>query len=122
MNVNPTLRGFAILVVLAAIITAFQLRLGLEIILLFLQVLFLLAIAYVLFMLWRNRREEISQWSRRSRLVFYGGAAVALADIGLAFTSWFPQGGLESLVFLFALAAGIFAMWRVWRDEHTYGY
>jgi hypothetical protein len=122
MNVNPTLRGFAILVVLAAIITAFQLRLGLEIILLFLQVLFLLAIAYVLFMLWRNRREEISQWSRRSQLVFYGGAAVALADIGLAFTSWFPQGGLESLVFLFALAAGIFAMWRVWRDEHTYGY
>ena len=122
MNVNPTLRGFAILVVLAAIITAFQLRLGLEIILLFLQILFLLAIAYVLFMLWRNRREEISQWSRRSQLVFYGGAAVALADIGLAFTSWFPQGGLESLVFLFALAAGIFAMWRVWRDEHTYGY
>jgi hypothetical protein len=122
MNDNPTLRGFAILVLLAAIITAFQLRLGLEIILLFLQVLFLLAIAYVLFMLWRNRREEISQWSRRSQLVFYGGAAVALADIGLAFTSWFPQGGLESLVFLFALAAGIFAMWRVWRDEHTYGY
>lgn len=122
MNVSPTLRGFAILVVLAAIITAFQLRVGLEIVLLFLQVLFLLAIAYVLFLLWRNRRHEISLWSRRSQVVFYGGAALALADIGLAFTSWFPSGGLESLVFLLALGAGGFAMYRVWRDEHTYGY
>lgn len=122
MNVNPTLRGFVILIVIAAAITAFQLRVGLEIILLFLQALFLLAILYVLFLLWRNRRGEIAQWSRRSQVVFYGGAALALGDIGLAFTSWFPEGGLESLVFLLALAAGVFAMWRVWRDEHTYGY
>lgn len=122
MNVSPTLRGFAILVVVAAIITAFQLQVGLEVILIFLQILFLLAIAYVLFMLWRNRRQEISLWSRRSQVVFYGGAALALADIGLAFTRWFPNGGLESLVFLLALAAGVFAMWRVWRDEHTYSY
>jgi hypothetical protein len=121
-DINPTLRGFAILVIIAAAITAFQLGVGLEIVLRFLQILFLLAIAYVLFMLWRNRREEISMWSTRSRAVFYGGAALALADIGLAFTPWFPEGGLESVVFLLALAAGVFAMWRVWHDEHTYGY
>jgi hypothetical protein len=121
-DVNPTLRGFAVLVVVAAAITAFQLRVGLEIILLFLRILFLLAIVYVLFILWRRRREEISMWSRRSRVVFYGGAGLAIANIGLAFTSWYPEGGLESLVFLFVLAAGVFAMWRVWRDEHTYGY
>jgi hypothetical protein len=121
-DINPTLRGFGILVIIAAAITAFQLQVGLEIIIRFLQILFLLAIAYVLFMLWRNRREEISMWSTRSRAVFYGGAGLALADIGLAFTPWFPEGGLESVVFLLALAAGVFAMWRVWRDEHTYGY
>lgn len=121
-DINPTVRGFAILVVIAAAITAFQLRVGLEVILLFLQILFLLAIAYVLFTLWRRRREEISMWSLRSRVVFYGGAALALVDIGLAFTAWYPEGGLESLVFLFVLAAGVFAMWRAWRDEHTYGY
>jgi hypothetical protein len=121
-DVNPTLRGFAILVVLAAAITAFQLRVGLEIILLFLQILFLLAIAYVLFMLWRTRREEISMWSARSRVVFYGGAVLAVVNVGLAFTSWYPEGGLESLVFLLVLAAAVFAMWRAWRDEHTYGY
>jgi hypothetical protein len=121
-DVNPTLRGFAILVLVAAVITAFQLQVGLEVILLFLRILFLLAIAYLLFMLWRNRREEISMWSTRSRVVFYGGAGLAIADVGLAFTDWFPNGGLESLVFLLVLAAGVFAMWRVWRDEHTYGY
>ena len=121
-DINPTLRGFAILVVIAAVITALQLQVGLEVILVFLQVLFLLAIAYVLFMLWRTRREEISQWSGRSRLVFYGGAGVALANIGLAFTPWYPEGGLESVVFLLVLAAGVYAMFRVWRDEHTYGY
>ena len=119
---SPSLRAFAILIFVAAVITAFQLQVGLEVILLFLRILFLLAIAYVLFMLWRNRRDEIGTWSRRAQLVFYGGAALALADIGFAFTSWFPNGGLESLVFLLALAAGVFAMWRVWRDEHTYGY
>ena len=121
-DINPTLRGFAVLVVVAAAITAFQLRVGLEIILLFLRILFLLAIAYVLFILWRKRREEISMWSTRSRVVFYGGAALAIVNVGLAFTTWYPEGGLESLVFLLVLAAGVFAMWRVWRDEHTYGY
>lgn len=121
-DINPTARGFAILVVIAAIITALQLQVGLEVILIFLQALFLVAIAYVLFVLWRRRRDEIAMWSTRSQVVFYGGAGLALADIGLAFTPWFPTTGLESVVFLLALAAGAFAMWRVWRDEHTYGY
>ncbi|HEU4449210.1 MAG TPA: hypothetical protein VFR63_04395 [Gaiellaceae bacterium] len=122
MSVSPSLRGFAILVLIAAVVTALQIGAGLEIILLFLQILFLLAIAYVLFTLWRRRREEIGMWSRRSRLVFYGGAALVLADVGLAFSPWFPDSGLDTIVFLAALVGGAFAMWRVWRDEHTYGY
>jgi hypothetical protein len=122
VNVSPSLRAFGILVLIAAVITALQLGTGLVVIFAFLQVLFLLAIAYVLFMLWRRRREEIGQWSLRSRLVFYGGAALAMADVGLAFSPWFPNTGLETIVFLAALVGGLFAMWRVWRDEHTYGY
>lgn len=122
MSVSPSLRGFGILVLIAAVVTALQIGAGLEVILVFLQVLFLLAIAYVLFMLWRRRREEIAEWSLRSRLVFYGGAALAIAALGLAFSPWFPNSGLETIVFLAALVGGVFAMWRVWRDEHTYGY
>jgi uncharacterized RDD family membrane protein YckC len=122
MSVSPSLRAFAILVVIAAIITALQIGVGLRIVLYFLQVLFLLAIVYVLFMLWMRRREEISMWSVRSRVVFYGGAALAITTIGLAFTPWFPNTGVETIVFLAGIVAGGFAMWRVWRDEHTYGY
>ena len=122
MSVSPSLRAFGILVLIAAVVTALQIGAGLEVILVFLQVLFLLAIVYVLFTLWRRRREEIAMWSRRSRVVFYGGAALAVAAIGLAFSPWFPTSGLDTVVFLVAVAAGIFAMWRVWRDEHTYGY
>jgi hypothetical protein len=122
VNVSPSLRAFGILVLIAAVITALQLGTGLVVILIFLQILFLLAIAYVLFMLWRRRREEIAMWSLRSRLVFYGGAALAMAAVGLALSPWFPNSGLETIVFLAALVGGVFAMWRVWRDEHTYGY
>jgi hypothetical protein len=122
MNVNPTLRAFGILVLIAAVITAFQLGFGLIVIVRFLQVLFLVAIAYVLFVLWRRHRGEIAMWSGRSRFVFYGGAALAIAAVGLAFTPWFPNTGLETVVCIAAVAAGIFAMWRAWRDEHIYGY
>jgi hypothetical protein len=122
MNVSPSLRAFGILVLIAAVITALQLGFGLVVIVQFLQILFLVAIAYVLFVLWRRNREEIAQWSNRSRVVFYGGAALSIAAVGLAFTPWFPNSGLETVVCIAAVAAGVFAMWRVWRDEHTYGY
>jgi len=122
MNVNPTLRAFVILVLIAAVITALQLGFGLVVILRFLQVLFLVAIAYVLFVLWRRNREDIAMWSGRSRAVFYAGALLSIAAVGLAFTPWFPTSGVETVACIAAVAAGVFAMWRVWRDEHTYGY
>jgi hypothetical protein len=122
MNVNPTLRAFGILILIAVVITVFQLGFGLVVVIQFLQVLFLVAIAYVLFVLWRRNREGIAMWSTRSRVVFYGGAALSIAAVGLAFTPWFPNNGLETVACIAAVAAGVFGMWRVWRDEHTYGY
>jgi hypothetical protein len=122
MNVSPTLRAFAILVLIAAVITALQLGFGLLVIVRFLQVLFLVAIVYVLFVLWRRNREDIAMWSGRSRVVFYAGALLSIAAVGLAFTPWFPTSGVETVACIAAVAAGVFAMWRVWRDEHTYGY
>ena len=122
MNVNPTLRGFGIIVVIAVVITVLQLQVGLQVILLFLNILFLLALAYILFLLWRGRREDISMWKRRSQVVFYAAAALALVNIGLWFVTPWPETGLQTLIFFFVLFAAGFAMWRVWREEHTYGY
>ena len=121
---NGTLRGFLIILAVAAAITASGTAgaLGLGLVLWLLRIAFIVVLAIVLFRLWRSRREEISMWERPSRIVFYGAAALALVDLLAAtFLPW-PSGAGEALVFFFVLAACGFSMYRVWRDEHTYGY
>jgi tellurite resistance protein TehA-like permease len=122
---NATLRGFLIIIAIAAALTALGTigDIGLGIVFIVLRIAFIVVIALVVFRLWRSRREEISMWPRRSRAVFYGGAALALVNLGASvLVPGYPTGGLEALVFFFVLAACAFAMWRVWRDEHRYGY
>jgi drug/metabolite transporter (DMT)-like permease len=121
-RIHPTLRGWAIIFAIAGIITALQLEDALAAVFFVVRILFIVAIAYFLFMLWRRNREEIAAWGARARAVFYGAALLALVNIGAAFAIDYPSGGLEALIFFAVLAACVFAMWRVWRDEHTYGY
>ena len=121
-RISPTVRGFAIILVIAAVITVLQLQITLISLLLLARIAFFIAIAVFLFLLWRERREEISMWSLRSRGVFYGAAALALVNLGALTVTDYPSGGLEALIFFFVFGASAFAMWRVWRDEHTYGY
>jgi hypothetical protein len=122
MNVNPTVRGFLIIIAVAAAITALQLQVALDAVLIVLRVLFLIAIGFLLYTLWRNNRTEIEVWPRRAQVVFYGAAVLGVVDVAAAFVTDFPSGGLEALVFFLVLAACAFAMIRVWRDQHSYGY
>lgn len=120
---NPTVRGFAIIALAALIVVVLQLYQTLIALGILLRVAFFLAIAFVIYLLWRDRmRHEIEAWSRRARVVFYGAAALILVDLGVFF--W-PDNestaGLDALAFLLVLGLAGFAMWRVWRDEHTYG-
>jgi hypothetical protein len=118
---NPTVRGFLIIALIALVIVVLQLEATLTALFLIAQIAFFLAIAYFLFLVWRERREEISMWSSRSRLVFYGSAALMVVNVAVRFFT--PVGnGWNLIVFLAVFACGGFAMWRVWRDEHTYGY
>lgn len=119
-RIGPTLRGFLIIFAVAGVITALQLEDALAAVFLVVQIAFFVAIAWFLYRLWRERREEISAWGLRARVVFYGAVVLAIANIGAAFTPQYPSGGLEALVFFLVLAACVFACWRVWRDEHTY--
>ncbi len=121
-DMNPTVRGFAIIVLIAAVVTALSLQPALGLIMTILQILFLVAIALALFRLWQSRREDIATWQLRSRVIFYGAAALAAFDVAARFFTAWPAGGFEALVFFVVLGLAGFAMWRVWHDEHTYGY
>ena len=118
---NPTLRGFVVIALIATVIVVLQLETTLTALFLLARIAFFLAIAYFVYLMWRERREEIAAWSARSRAVFYGSVLVLVVNVGARF--FVPVGnGLNLVAFLAVFVLCGFAMWRVWRDEHTYSY
>jgi len=69
-RMNPTLRGFLIILAIVAIVVVLQLEATVTALLLLARIAFLLAIAFFIYLMWRERREEISTWPRRARVVF----------------------------------------------------
>jgi hypothetical protein len=117
-RMNPTLRGFLIIALIAAVVVVLQLQATLVALLLIARILFVLAIAFFVYLMWRERREEIGAWPLRARIVFYGAAVLAVADLGL---NWYGGAhGLQVLAFVAVLVGCGFAMWRTWRDQHTW--
>lgn len=120
-DLNPTVRGFLIIAAIAVVIVVLQLQTTLSALFLLARIAFFLAIAYFLYLAWRDRRHAISMWPTRSRVVFYGAALLLIVNVAARF--FVPVGnGWNLIVFLAVFVLGGFAMWRVWRDEHTYGY
>lgn len=120
---NPTLRGFLIILAIAAIVFALNLEGTLVSLSIILRIVFFLAIAVVLYMFWRDRmRHEIETWSDRSRWVFYGSFLLIVADFAAYFWPGRTTAGLDALSFILVLILCGYAMWRVWRSERTYGY
>jgi small-conductance mechanosensitive channel len=117
-RINPFLRGLLIIAAIAGLVVVFQLEQTLSALYILARVAFVLAIAYFIFLTWRERREGISMWSRRAQWVFYGAAILAVVDVGVY---WYGGAvGLQVLAFVAVLALCGFAMWRTWRDQHTY--
>jgi small-conductance mechanosensitive channel len=117
-RLNPFVRGLLILAAIAGLVVVFQLERTLTALYVLARVAFILAIAYFIFLTWRERREGISMWSPRAQWVFYGAAVVAVADVGLY---WYGGAvGYEVLAFVAILALCGLAMWRTWRDQHHY--
>jgi hypothetical protein len=118
-RINPTLRGFLIIGLIALVVVVLQLEATLVALSLILRIAFFLAIAFFVFLMWRERRDEIDTWSGRSKTVFYGAALLIVADVG----AWIVRGlgsGPNALAFVLVLGLCGFAMWRVWRDQSTY--
>jgi small-conductance mechanosensitive channel len=117
-RINPTLRGLLILAAIAGLVVVFQLEQTLVALQTLARVAFLLAIAYFVFLIWREQREGISTWSQRAQVVFYGAAVVAVADVGVY---WYGGAvGYQILAFVGVLVLCGIAMFRTWRDQHTY--
>ena len=116
---RPTLRGFAIIVAIVLAIMLLNLYTAALAIGMLLRIAFFLSIAFFIFLVWRERRGEISTWSTREMVVFYGSALLIVLAIGLYF--WHGWPGYEELGFIGVIACAGFAMWRVWRDRHHYG-
>ena len=117
-DMNATLRGFLVIGLIAAVVVVLSLDEVLATVGGLLRIAFFLAVAFFLFLLWRERRSDIEAWSDRSRYVFYGAVALAVVDIG-AFIGLRP-GGRDALAFFLVLGACVYAAVRVWRAEHTY--
>jgi ABC-type nickel/cobalt efflux system permease component RcnA len=118
-RINPFARGMLIVALIAAVVVVLQLQTTLTALFLLARIAFFLAIAFFLYVLWRERRADIGMWPRRAQRTFYGGILLLVADIG-----WFVLGGghagLDAFAFILVLILAAFGVWRVWRDQHTY--
>jgi signal transduction histidine kinase len=115
-DMNPTLRGFLVIGLIALVIVILQLQQTLTALFIIARVAFFLAIAFFIYLMWRERRSDISRWPRRAQVVFYGAALLIVADIGMLVI--FGVAGLDALAFVLVLLFCGFAMFRIWRDEH----
>jgi len=115
---RPTLRGFLIIAAVALVVVLLNLYTAVIAIGMLLRIAFFLAIAFFIYLVWRERRDEIGSWSVRERVVFYGSAILIVAAVGLYF--WHGWPGYEQLGFIGVVGCAGFAMFRVWRDQHRY--
>ena len=119
-RINPTVRGLAIVALIALVIVILQLQSTLVALGLLLRIAFFLAIAVVLSLPWRDRlRWEIETWGSRARWVFYGAVLLIVVDLGVFF--WFGASGIGAVAFLLTLGICGYAMFRTWRDQRSFG-
>ena len=118
MRLNGTVRGLLIIAAVAGVIVVLQLWTTLAVLVLLARIGFLLALAFFVFLVWREQREGISMWPQRAQWVFYGSAVVAVADVAVY---WYGGAhGMELIAFVATLALCALAMFRTWREQHRY--
>ena len=119
-DMNPTVRGFLIIGLVALTVVVLNLYTALASLAALARIAFFLAIAFFFYLIWRERREEIASWPGRARFALYGGVVVIVGTIG----SFILVGasGPAAAAGLAAIILAAFAMFRAWRDQHTYGY
>ena len=118
-RIPPLARGLGLIALVAVVVVVLSLEPVLAAIGGILQIAFFLAIAFFLFLVWRERRGDLEAWSEWNRRLFYAAIGLAVVDIGLAIGLGFPS-GVGAFAFLVVLAACVWVLVRVWRIEHRY--
>jgi hypothetical protein len=118
-DMNPTLRGFLIIGVIVLGVIILNQQTALLSLVYLTRIAFFLAVAFFVYLMWRERRGDISTWPTRAQIAFYGGAILALVAIGIFIL--YGASGQEALAFFVILGLCGFSMFRTWRDQHTYG-
>ena len=117
-RIPPLVRGLGFIAIAAIIVVALSLEPVLATVGGLLQIAFFLAIAFFLFLVWRERRGDLEAWSDWNRRVFYAAIVLAVVDIGMLIG--LHPSGPDAFVFFAVLAACGYVLYRVWRIEHRY--
>ena len=115
---NRTVRGLAIVALIALVVVVFSLEPVLAVTGGLLRIALLLGVAFFLFLVWRERRSDIEAWSDLSRRTFYAAIGLAVLTVG-ALLGLSPRGA-DAIAFVAVSACCVWALLRVWRREHRY--
>jgi drug/metabolite transporter (DMT)-like permease len=93
---------------------------ALNVVLTLLSVAFFVAIAFVVYRMFRQYRVEIETLAPRTRLALYGSIALALLTF-TATSRLFDSGGFGVLAWLALLAMASYGVYWVWTQYRAYG-
>jgi hypothetical protein len=118
-RIPPLARGLGIVALIALVVVVLSLQPVVATVSGLVSIAFFLAIAFFLFLMWRERRGDFEVWSEWNRRVFYGAIVLAVLDVGM-FIGLDPS-GRDALAFFLVLGACAWVLVRVWRAEHQAG-
>lgn len=118
-RIPPLARGLGIVALVALVVVVLSLEPVVATVGGILRIAFFLAIAFFLFMVWRERRGDLEAWSDWSRKLFYVAVVLAVVAIGLAIGYGLP-GTRDAFALVAVLGACAYVIVRVWRLEHRY--
>jgi small-conductance mechanosensitive channel len=118
-RIPPLVRGLGIIALIAVIVIVLRLEPVLGAIGGLLRIAFFLAIAFFLFLVWRERRGDLEAWQERNLRLFYAAIILAVIAIGL-WIGWGLREDGDGFALLLTVVACAFAAVRIWRLEHRY--